>query len=91
MLWEVEIRPSAHQIDREGLRVVHEAQDLRATTIQQVQTARSFLLQGNALTIERVTRAAETLLVDPIVETFQIRCISGNPAPASGLEHSDAS
>ena len=90
MLWEVEIRPSAHQIDREGLRVVHEAQDLRATTIQQVQTARSFLLQGHALTIERVTRAAETLLVDPIVETFQIRCISEKDSSASGLDHPEA-
>ena len=76
MLFEVEIRPSANENDREGLRVVQEAIALQAVTIQRVQSARSFLLQGHSLNAADVARAATTLLVDPVVETFQVRCIS---------------
>ena len=77
MLWEVEIRPSAQEIDREGLRVVHEAKALGATTIQRVQSARSFLLQGSSLSDVDVRKAAERLLVDPITEVFTLAQISG--------------
>ena len=82
MLWEVEINPSANEIDREGIRVVHEARNLRATTIQNVRSARSFLLHGSSLTADEVAQAATTLLVDPVVETFYVRCIS-NSDPGS--------
>jgi len=76
MLWEVEIRPSADQIDREGMRIVHEAHDLRAFSVQHVRSARSFLLQGRSLGESDVARAAANVLVDPIVETFHVRCVS---------------
>jgi phosphoribosylformylglycinamidine (FGAM) synthase PurS component len=77
MLWEVEIRPSANEVDREGLRVTHEAHALGATTIHQVRSARSFLLQGTTLADGDVRRAAASLLVDPVAETFSIAQISG--------------
>ena len=84
MLWEVEIRPATNEIDREGLRVVNEAHALSATTIQQVRSARSFLLQGNSLSADDLQRAATTLLVDSVVETFEVRRISNEENPASG-------
>ena len=83
MLWEVEIRPSAHEIDREGLRIVQEANDLRASTISQVQSARSFLLQGTSLNAADIKRAASMLLVDPVAERFEIREVSESEASVS--------
>ena len=73
MLWEVEIRPSVNEIDREGLRIVQEAHDLRASTISRVETARSFLLQGGGLNATDIQRAASILLVDPVAEKFEVR------------------
>ena len=43
MLWEVEIRPASHQIDREGERVTHEAQAMGSASIRNARSARSFL------------------------------------------------
>lgn len=76
MLWEVEIRPSSKEIDREGVRVAHEAQELGTTTIHHVQSARSFLLQGTDLAEADVRRAAEQLLVDPVTEEFTMHRVS---------------
>lgn len=76
MFWEVEIRPSAHEIDREGLRIAAEARALGAETVRQVQSGRSFLLQGKSLSETDVRRAAEELLSDPIAETFSVFLIS---------------
>ena len=76
MLWEVEIRSSDKEIDREGQRIVHEAADQHAKTIRRVRTARAFLLQGESLNATEVTRAATTLLVDPVAETFSVRRVS---------------
>ena len=76
MLWEVEIRPAANEIDREGLRVVGEAHALGAAGVRSVRSARSFLLQGAALNEAEVTRAAHTLLVDPVAEVFSAHRVS---------------
>lgn len=96
MLWEVEIRPSGKEVDREGLRVAHEAKALGSTTIRQVQSARSFLLQGSSLSEGDVKRAAEDLLVDPVAEVFSFVAISSdgrnsNGNSANGNGQSDAS
>ena len=85
MLWEVEIRPSVNEIDREGLRIVQEAHDLRASTISRVETARSFLLQGGGLNATDIQRAASILLVDPVAEKFEVREISDKDSAASNL------
>ena len=83
MLWEVEIRPSAHEIDREGLRIVQEAHDLQASSISHVESARSFLLQGASLNPVDVKRAASMLLVDPVAERFEIREVSDTETAVS--------
>lgn len=83
MLWEVEIRPVSTEIDREGVRVAHEASAWGLTSILRVKSARSFLLQGNLLTEGDVERAAKTLLVDPVVEQFQVIQISSHQSQQS--------
>ena len=83
MLWEVEIRPAANEIDRDAARVVTEAQALGASTVTQAQSARAFLLQATALSEADVLRAARTLLVDPVVEVSRVtRVESREPANA---------
>jgi phosphoribosylformylglycinamidine synthase subunit PurSL len=71
MLWEVEIYPAAGQVDREGARVLSEAQALRLGSISGVRAARSFLIEGSvdAATIEQ---RALGLLVDSVVETCSV-------------------
>ena len=76
MLWEVEIRPAAGEVDRDGQRVVTESVALGVSTVKTVTSARSFLLQGSSLAAADVTRAAQTLLVDPVAETFVTRSVS---------------
>ena len=83
MLWEVEIRPSASEIDREGLRVVGEAHALGAAGVKSVRSARSFLLQGASLAETDVTRAARTLLVDPVAEVFVAHRVSSQNGAGS--------
>ncbi|WP_010582163.1 phosphoribosylformylglycinamidine synthase subunit PurL [Schlesneria paludicola] len=83
MLWEVEICPTANEIDREGLRIAQEARALGAATIRNVRSARSFLLQGPSLTDADVRRAAATLLVDPVAETFSVTQISKSARPST--------
>ncbi len=72
MLWEVEIRPAANEIDRDAARVVTEAQALGASTVKQARSARSFLLQAASLSEADVLRAARTLLVDPVAEVSRV-------------------
>jgi phosphoribosylformylglycinamidine (FGAM) synthase-like enzyme/phosphoribosylformylglycinamidine (FGAM) synthase PurS component len=80
MLWEVEIRPAAGEVDRDGLRVVGEAHALGVAGVKTVSSARSFLLQGASLNNNDVTRAATTLLVDPVAEIFTAHQVSAKSA-----------
>ncbi|MEI8381305.1 MAG: phosphoribosylformylglycinamidine synthase subunit PurL [Planctomycetota bacterium] len=83
MLWEVEIRPAAGEIDRDGLRVVGEAHALGVASVKAVTSAKSFLLQGASLNEADVARAARMLLVDPVAETFTAHAISKSAAPSA--------
>jgi len=83
MLWEVEIRPGAKEIDREGQRIVQEARALGAASIRSVRSAHSFLLQGGALTESDVQQAAKALLVDPVAENFRVVCVSSTTASST--------
>ncbi|NQV23709.1 MAG: phosphoribosylformylglycinamidine synthase subunit PurL [Rhodopirellula sp.] len=71
MLWEVEIRPAAGQVDREGQRVLAECSGLGLQSIASVDAARSFILQGE-LADDVVTRVSRTLLADRVAESFTI-------------------
>lgn len=82
MLWEVEIRPAAGQIDREGERVLAESTGLGLQTVSSVAAARSFLLQGE-VTDDVVTRVSRTLLADGVAETFSAHRLDASAEPSN--------
>ncbi len=79
MLWEVEIRSAADQIDREALRVHAECHALGADSIREVRSARSFLIQTSAERAE-MEQVAVDLLTDPVVEVYVLRTLSAAEA-----------
>ena len=83
MLWEVAIRAVAHEVDREAARVLSAAQHLGSTSLTQVQSGRSFLIEGptNAAALQR----AAVLLTDPVVETFAVQPLPASAAGAPDL------
>ncbi|MEQ9070078.1 MAG: phosphoribosylformylglycinamidine synthase subunit PurS, partial [Gimesia chilikensis] len=85
MLCEVEIKPAENQIDREGARILKECQVLGANSIRSVQTAHSFLLEGN-LDQAGLEQIARNLLADPVVETFEIRTLSSESTESGSSE-----
>ena len=82
MLWEVEILPSSDSRDHEGLRVLADAKSLGVTSLTDVKSARSFLIQG-ALTESDAARAAEVLLCDGVVEQYRVTALPDSAANAS--------
>ncbi len=78
MLWEVEISPRMGEVDREGQRVCGEARTLGVSSISEVRSARSFLIEGE-LAEEDVKGRAAALLADSVTESCVVR-----PLPASG-------
>ncbi|MCA9048526.1 MAG: phosphoribosylformylglycinamidine synthase, partial [Planctomycetaceae bacterium] len=74
MLWEVEILPSQEARDHEGLRVLSDAKSLGIHSLQSVQSARSFLIQGDLAEAD-AARAAELLLCDSVVETYRLTAL----------------
>jgi phosphoribosylformylglycinamidine synthase len=72
MLWHLRIDPAADRIDVEGKRIAAEATELGLPGPWQVAASRGFLVEG-ALGPEELRRAAETVLVDPVVETYGVR------------------
>lgn len=82
MLWEVEIRPTAGEIDREGLRIVSESHALGAGSVRQVRSARVFLIETEQ-DEAGLQSAAHKLLVDRVVEDYSLRRLGGQVTPAS--------
>lgn len=87
MLWEVEIRPAAGQVDREGERVLAESLGLGLQSVSSVQAARSFLLQGD-LADDTVTRVSKTLLADDVAESFTVHRLDTGADGASNVSPS---
>jgi phosphoribosylformylglycinamidine synthase II len=87
MVWEVEIHPIDGEVDREGNRVLSESRALRADSVRDVRSARSFLIEGrvDAASADRIARG---LLVDTVVETYRIHDLAA--AEADGAEANGA-
>tara|TARA_R110002095_G_scaffold97806_1_gene85880 strand:+ start:2434 stop:5349 length:2916 start_codon:yes stop_codon:yes gene_type:complete len=85
MLCEVEIKPAETQVDREGARILKECQVLGTNSIRSVQTAHSYLLEGD-LNQQGVEQIARSLLSDPIVETFEIRILSADSSDLAATD-----
>jgi phosphoribosylformylglycinamidine synthase len=82
MLWHLQIDPAAGRADLEGRRVAADAAELGLAGPWKVAASRGFLIEG-ALSAADVHRAAETVLADPVVETFSVRP-SGHPPDGPG-------
>src|SRR6266446_424055 len=86
MLWHLTIDPAAHRTDAEGQRIAADAADLGLTGPWNITASRGFLVEG-ALTEADLRRAAETVLVDPVVETATIRPCGSNVQEAGTIVH----
>src|SRR5258708_2152508 len=71
MLWEIEIHPAAHLLDREAERVRSQCRALGAATIRDIRSARSFLIDGQ-ISPEQIEKIASDFLVDTVVETHTV-------------------
>src|SRR5438309_11103867 len=81
MLWEVEIQPTDHDLERQRVceeyaLLTHSGQG--SAPVQ--RAARGYLLEGN-LNRETVERLVAELLADPLVETSRIEELSAASAP----------
>src|SRR3954447_11974305 len=70
-LWHLQIDPAAGRTDTEGRRIAAEAAELGLPGPWHVRASRGFLVEG-ALGRDDLRRAAETVLADPVTETFAI-------------------
>src|SRR5262245_7622211 len=77
MLWEIEIYPAAHLVDREAARVVGQCRALGLSTIREVRSARSFILEGD-LSPAQIEKIAAGFLADTVVETFKANLLSAD-------------
>jgi phosphoribosylformylglycinamidine synthase len=72
MLWHLEIQPSPGCPDLVGKRVSVEAAESDIPGPWVISASRGFLIEG-ALQLGDLDRAARQVLVDPVVESFQVR------------------
>jgi phosphoribosylformylglycinamidine synthase subunit PurSL len=86
MLWHLLIRPAPGQPDAEGRRVAAEAAELGLPGPWHVSAARGFLVEGD-LSRDDLRRAAESVLADPVAETFAIERVGGPDADGRGTVH----
>ncbi len=82
MLWEVEIVPSAGEVDREAERIVREARSFGLTSIRRCRAARSFLIETEDAAAD-IQRVATSLLVDPVVEAVRVHRIDSSAPPTA--------
>jgi len=86
MLWHVLIEPAAGQIDRTGKHLALEAAESGLVGVTSIRAARGFLLEGR-LEMAEIERAAQAVLVDPVVEAYSIRAGSAQLAGPGTLVH----
>jgi len=82
MLWEIEVRPTASETDREAARVLSASRDLGITTVRDVHASRSFLVQTDAGD-QQIANAVGSLLVDGLVEDHSVREIGATVDPTA--------
>jgi phosphoribosylformylglycinamidine synthase II len=86
MLWHLLIQPAPGQPDPEGRHVASEAAELGLTGPWHVRASRGFVVEGE-LSEADLRRAAETVLVDPVVETFRIAACDRPEAAGETVVH----
>ncbi len=71
MLWEIDIRPAAGQVDRGAAQAAAAAEELGYGAGLKISAARGFLIEGE-FSREQIDRLANELFVDRIVETAAV-------------------
>ncbi|WP_422931242.1 phosphoribosylformylglycinamidine synthase subunit PurL [Singulisphaera sp. PoT] len=84
MLWHLQIDAAAGTVDREGRRIEAESVELGLSGPWRITASRGFLVEGT-LSKDDLIRAAEQILVDPVVEAFSVK-----PSRESGLGRANA-
>ena len=83
MLWHLQIDPAAGRVDSEGRHLAADAADLGLAGPWTIAAGRGFLIEGD-LSRDDLRRAAESVLADPVGETFAIRtCGQAEDGPGS--------
>jgi phosphoribosylformylglycinamidine synthase len=86
MLWHLQIEPASGLVDVEGRRISAEAAEAGLSGPLAVSASRGFLIEG-PLSSDDVRRAAESVLVDPLVETFSVRSARQDPGGPGSVVH----
>ena len=68
MLWEIDILPIRHDLDRTAARLISDANEFGLARPSAAASARAFLLEGAHLTTEQAQLIASDLLTDRVVE-----------------------
>jgi len=83
LMWHLQIDPAPGSDDRVGARVAADAAELGLGGPWAVLAGRGFLVEG-AVDHSEMIRAAETFLVDPVVETYAIHSLGRSNAVETG-------
>jgi phosphoribosylformylglycinamidine synthase subunit PurSL len=87
MLWHLRIQPAPGRVDLEAQRVSTEAAQLGLPGPWQASAGRGFLVEGD-LSREELHHAAQTVLADPVAETFAVgRCGQDDEEPLRTTVH----
>ncbi len=86
MLWHLEIYPSPGHPDLAGKRLSDEAAESGLPGPWSIAARRGFLIEGTLGSAE-LERAARSVLVDPVVESFQINTAEPATGEARTLVH----
>jgi phosphoribosylformylglycinamidine synthase len=78
MVHRIEIRSKAHSFDPHAAGIAHQIAELGIDSVREVRSARLFFLVGD-ISDQHASRIAAELLVDPVVEEFNL---GSSPAPA---------
>ncbi len=86
MLWHILIEPAPGELDRKGELLAVEAAESGLAGIEWIRTVRGFLVEGRLGRAE-VERAAQAVLVDPVVEIYSIHAGSANLGGPGAVVH----
>ena len=73
-LWQIDIWPEESQPDRLAAELIADASDLRLPNSLKIAAARGFLIEGD-LSRDQAQQIAKNLLVEPVVERFQLAAV----------------
>ncbi len=86
MLWHILIEPAPGRSDRKGELLAVEAAECGLAGVESIRAARGFLVEGQLGRAE-VERAAQAVLVDPVVETYSIHVGGANEGGTGTVVH----